>query len=253
MKWSELKYRQLELVDRATPLVMNIAAIEQHGPHLPVGTDAMIGRHFSDCLDERLGHDILTLPQIAVCCSAHHMEFAGTLTVRHETLLAYLADVLSSALSHGFQTFVFLNSHGGNEAVGRVAVEKLGHLYPHAQVAMLTWWTMARDALRDIQESGFGGVGHACEFETSLMMRIAPELVDTAAIADPDLPQTYCWAQSDMLNAAAGVLYRSMKAQSGGSGTVGRPSFASADKGAKISDAVVDRLAAALRDLAAAR
>src|SRR3546814_5719399 len=133
-----------------------------------------------------------------VCSSdLHHMDFGGTLTIRHETMLAYVCDVLQSALAQGFRTVVLFNSHGGNEAIGRVIVEKLGHSHPAAQVAMLTWWTVARDALRDIQESGFGGVGHACEFETSLLMHFAPHLVETQAIADPQMPQPYCWAKTD--------------------------------------------------------
>lgn len=235
--------------DRAVPLVMNISAVEQHGPHLPVGTDAMIGENLLDRVDARMGNDLLVLPQLKVCCSSHHMDFGGTLTIRHETMLAYVCDVLESALTQGFKTVVLFNSHGGNEAIGRVIVEKLGHRHPKAQVAMLTWWTVARDALGKIQESGFGGVGHACEFETSLMMHFLPKLVDTGAIADPDMPQPYCWARADMLNAPSGVLYRSMKTQSGGAGTVGRPSFASAEKGQRIADAVVERLCAMIADL----
>src|SRR3546814_7540549 len=88
-----------------------------------------------------------------VCSSdLHHMDFGGTLTIRHETMLAYVCDVLQSALAQGFRTVVLFNSHGGNEAIGRVIVEKLGHSHPAAQVAMLTWWTVARDAMRDIQD-----------------------------------------------------------------------------------------------------
>lgn len=249
MKWTELTSPALAAVDRATPLVMNISAVEQHGPHLPVGTDAMIGAHFLEEANQRLGDQILILPQLQVCCSSHHMDFGGTLTISHETMLAYVGDVITSALSQGFKSFVLFNSHGGNEAIGRVLVEKLGYMNIDRQVAMLTWWTLARQALTEIQESGFGGVGHACEFETSLLLHLRPDLVRKEAIADPDMPATYCWAQADMLNAPSGVLYRSMKVQSGGSGTVGRPSFASAEKGARISAAVTDRLCAMLSDL----
>src|SRR3546814_18455186 len=102
---------------------------------------------------------------------------------------------------------------------------------------MLTWWTVARDALRDIQESGFGGVGHACEFEPSLLMHFAPHLVETQAIADPQMPQPYCWARTDMLNAPSGFPYSSMKTQSGGTGVVGRPSYAPASTAATIAGA----------------
>lgn len=249
MKWTNLTSPALAAVDRRTPIVFNIGAVEQHGPHLPLGTDAMIGEYFLDRVDERMADRILVLPQLAIGCSSHHMDFAGTLTVRHETMLSYVSDVMESLLGQGFQTVVLFNSHGGNEAIGRVLVEKLGHANPQAQVAMLTWWAVARDALEEIQESGFGGVGHACEFETSLLLHFAPDLVATGAIADPNMPQTYDWACADMLHAPSGILYRSMKTQSGGSGTVGRPSFASAEKGARIADAIVSRLVMMLADL----
>ena len=249
VKWADLTSVELGALDRSIPIVMNVAAIEQHGGHLPVGTDAMIGAHFCDRLNASLPDDVLIMPQLAVCCSSHHMDFAGTLTVRHETMLAYVADVFESALAHGFTNVVMLNSHGGNEAIGRVIVEKLGYANPQAQIAMLTWWTLAREALSDIQESGFGGVGHACEFETSLLMHFAPDAVRGKRIADPEMPSTYEWARGDMLNGAAAVLYRTMKTQSGGTGTVGRPSFASADKGARISQAVMDRLVVAMSNL----
>src|SRR3546814_18354640 len=111
---------------------------------------------------------VLILPQLKVCCSSHHMDFGGTLTIRHETMLAYVCDVLQSALAQGFRTVVLLHSHGGNEAIGRVIVEKLGHSHPAAHMATLTWWTVARAAVRGIPQSGFGGreeevrVGQEC-------------------------------------------------------------------------------------------
>lgn len=96
MKWQELSSPRLDAVDRNTPVIFNIAAIEQHGPHLPLDTDALIGRHFTDRIDAELGDQVLILPQLPVCCSRHHMAFAGTLTVRHETFLAYITDLLGS-------------------------------------------------------------------------------------------------------------------------------------------------------------
>src|SRR3546814_19879464 len=100
---------------------------------------------------------VLILPQLKVCCSSHHMDFGGTLTIRHETMLAYVCDVLQSALAQGFRTVVLFTRHGGNEAIGRGMVEKLGHSNPAAQVAMRTWWTVAGDALVALQAAGWGG------------------------------------------------------------------------------------------------
>jgi creatinine amidohydrolase len=249
MKWELLSTRQFAAVSRDLPVVMNIAAIEQHGPHLPLATDSLVGMHFLERLDDRLPDDVLILPQVKVCCSSHHMDFAGTLTVQHETLMSYVIDILDSVIAHGFSKLVLFNSHGGNEAIGRVILEKWGATHPNAQIYMLTWWRVAARELAQVQESGFGGVGHACEFETSLLQHFAPHLVAANEIREPNIQPTFAWAQSDMLNAPCGILYRSMKEMSGGTGVAGAPAYASADKGRRISDIVVATLVTMLTDI----
>jgi creatinine amidohydrolase len=171
MKWELLTTRQLAAVSRELPVVMNIAAIEQHGPHLPVATDSLVGAHFTERLDERLPNDVLIVPQVKVCCSMHHMDFVGTLTVRHETLMSYVGDILDSIEAHGFRKIVLFNSHGGNEAVARVILEKWGAAHPQARLFMLTWWRVAARELAAVQESGFGGVGHARPRSSSILPR----------------------------------------------------------------------------------
>lgn len=249
MRWELLTTRKLAALSRELPVIMNIAAIEQHGPHLPLATDSLVGEHFMSRVDERLGANVLVLPQLKVGCSAHHMDFAGSLTVQHETMLNYIVEVLDSVAVHGFRKVVLFNSHGGNEAIGRVVLEKWGAANPQARIFMLTWWRVAARELAKVQESGFGGVGHACEFETSLLQYFAPDLVDGEQIHEARLRPTFAWAENDMLNAPCGQLYRSMKEISGGSGVVGQPTYASAAKGQRISDIVVDALATMLHDI----
>src|SRR5690606_7602377 len=94
MRWERLTTAEIAALDRSIPVLLNIAAIEQHGPHLPLDTDARIGAHFLDELDRRLHERVLILPPVVVCASEHHMDFPGTLTVRHATLLAYVTDIL---------------------------------------------------------------------------------------------------------------------------------------------------------------
>jgi creatinine amidohydrolase len=198
----------LVLSERNHARVSGLRKAEQHGPHLPLATDSLIGAHFLERLNEALPNDVLILPQVKVGCSAHHMDFDGTLTVRHETLLAYLGDVLDSIAAHGFRKLVVFNSHGGNEAIGRVLLEKWGAANPGNRIFMLTWWRIAAGELAAIQESGFGGLGHACEFETALLQHFAPDLVDGEQIRAPTLRPTFAWAEGDMLNAPCGLLYR---------------------------------------------
>lgn len=242
MRWEDLTWMEIDRLDRSTPIVMNIASIEQHGPHLPVSTDSAIGGFFMAELDRRAGKGVLVLPQVKVCCSAHHMDFPGTLTVSHETLLAYLSEMLESVVAHGFRTIVLVNSHGGNRALGQVLLEKFGAAHPECQVAFLTWWHMAADELGAIRESGFAGVGHACEFETAIMMHGVPGSVRDELISGQNYVPTYPWADSDMMQSGRAALFRTIKASSNGTGVLGDPSLASAEKGKQITEAVMRHL-----------
>ncbi len=249
MKWQELSSPRLDAVDRNTPVILNIAAIEQHGPHLPLDTDALIGRHFTDRIDAELGDQVLILPQLPVCCSRHHMAFAGTLTVRHETFLAYITDLLGSVAAHGFRNIVIFNSHGGNLAIGQVVLESFGNDHPEVELFMLTWWKIAAEELTKIQETEFGGVGHACEFETSLVQMIAPELVEIDVAVDQLPVHDFHWAAADLLHAGRAAHHRNMHQLSAGTGVSGCPSRASPGKGQAISDAVTRAAVSMLRDI----
>ena len=249
MKWAELTAEQLAATDRATPVIMNIGAVEQHGPILPVETDNLIGRMLLNALDDRIGENVLILPQVPICCSSHHMDFVGSLSVRHETLLAYVGDIVESVIQHGYKTIILFNSHGGNLAIGQVILEKLGDRHPDCRLFFFTWWNVALEELQEIQESGPGGVGHACEFETSLIAHFAPRYVDGKEMPKTQIPQTYEWAAADMLNAPHGTFYRNMMHLSNGTGVLGSPEHASADKGRRIADVVVGKLVAMVGDI----
>lgn len=255
MIWEQLVHTDFASIDRATPVVVNIAAIEQHGPHLPLDVDCRIGSHFCEQIELALRENVLVLPQIKVCCSEHHMDFSGTLSVSHTTLLAYLTDILNSVLAHGFRNVFILNSHGGNQAIGRVVIESLGPTFEAAGglLGIASWWDVASTELTKINDSGPQGVGHACEFETSLMQHIDISSVRQAEIGSKAYASLRPWADGDLLRGPSVSLYRSMKSISGGSGVVGDPSFASPEKGQKISEIVVPKLVEILTDYRAAQ
>lgn len=248
MKWQELKSTDFLTVPRDTPVVLPVAAIEQHGPHLPVATDRLIAEHFAGAIDTRLGPQVLVLPTVAVGCSEHHMEFAGSLTLSHETFSQVVAETLDSACRHGFRNFLILNAHGGNQGIGQVIVEQFGASHPQAQTVLATWWRIASEELAALNETGPGGVGHACEFETSLMLLIAPHLVDLNAAPERANVATYPWAEGDLLRGPQASLYRTMK-QMTPSGAYGEPRAATLAKGEQISRIVTDKLVKILTDL----
>jgi creatinine amidohydrolase len=242
MKWDKLTTHEIGALDRSIPVILNIAAIEQHGPHLPLDTDARIGAHFLETLDARRPDRVLILPPVVVCASEHHMSFPGTLTVQHKTLLAYVSDILASVAAHGFRNILLFNSHGGNQAIGQVILESFGSRHPGIRIGMLTWWRIAAEVLLEVQESSFGGVGHACEFETSLMLHLDEASVRRDRIPGRSHVMTYDWANSDLLRGSRGSLFRTMAEISGGSGVVGDPTLATAEKGKRITAIVVDAL-----------
>jgi len=178
------------------------------------------------------------------------MDLPGTLTVSHETFLAYVGGILDSVRRHGFRTIVLFNSHGGNQAIGQVLLESFGAKHRDCRIAMLTWWRLAAPEISAIRESGPGGANHACELETSLMLHIDPGSVRREKVSGMNYVETYDWANADMIEGNRGALFRSMADMSGGTGVVGDPSLASAEKGAAIIEAVVGQLQHVVESLA---
>lgn len=249
MIWDELRSPQIAALDKRIPVILPIAATEQHGPHLPLATDRMIAEHFCRRLDAALPDACLILPVVAVGCSEHHMEFAGSLTVTHSTFMQHVSEILESVVAHGFRNLLLFNAHGGNLGIGRVILESFGRRHPQCRVAMATWWQIAASALMVITETGPGGVGHACEFETSLMLRIAPQLVDMS-LAVPAYPRpTFDWATGDMMRGARAALFATFT-QTTVNGVFGDPTAASPEKGEAIEAAVLAELIEITRSLA---
>ena len=113
---------------------------------------------------------------------------------------------------------------------------------------MTSWWQLSRTGLLEITETGFGGVGHAGEFETSLMLLIAPELVQTDKIQNGTNQPGYSWSEADMLHGSAAAHYRTLK-QLAPNGVYGDPRAGSQKKGAQITDLVVRCLSEVVQDL----
>jgi creatinine amidohydrolase len=248
MNWDQLTSPELDALDRSIPVILPVAAIEQHGLHLPLATDRMIVEYFCHQLQEDIPEQVLILPVMSVGCSEHHMEFTGSLTLQHDTFLRQAEDILGSVTSHGFKNLIIYNSHGGNLGISQVILEHFGHRHPECRIVLATWWKITGDALFELNETGEGGVGHAGEFETSLMMLIAPELVHHDKIEGKKNQQSFEWANGDMIRGPKASLYRSMKAMTP-IGVFGDVRMISAEKGQKITGIAVGALKKIVLDL----
>jgi creatinine amidohydrolase len=191
---------------------------------------------------------VLVLPVLGIGCSDHHMDFRGTLTLSHQAFIRQVEEIVNSVIRHGFSKILLLNSHGGNQGAGQVLVEKLGYNNPDCEVVMTSWWQIDRLQLLDVTETGFGGVGHAGEFETSLMMMIAPDLVRTDKIVKGKNQEGFDWAAADLLHSPRASYYRTMK-QLTSNGVFGDPRAASVEKGRQITEVVVQCISKLLGDL----
>jgi creatinine amidohydrolase len=251
MRYQDLSSPEIGALDRdRTVFVLPIGSVEQHGRHMPVGTDTMLAESVSLSAASRLPGQVVVLPSPWYGFSAHHMQFPGTVTLRAETLMAVVSDIVASLVEHGFRRVLVVNGHGGNGGVIDVLGSTLGHrFHGAARIACLTYFQLAREAIARLRESPTGGMGHACEFEAAMMMVVREDLVhlDRAVTAYPDPGSPYL--TTDLLGGSAIRTYHDFSDLSE-TGTFGDPMLASVEKGRAFHAAVVDELARFIEDFA---
>jgi creatinine amidohydrolase len=252
MRFEELSSPEVAALDRdATVLVLPLGSVEQHGRHMPLGTDTMLAHAVALAAADRMAGRIAVLPPPWYGFSAHHMRFPGSVTLRAETLIAVAGDIVDSVVAHGFRRVLMLNGHGGNGGVLDVLTATLGHRhYGRARVAGVTYFQLARDAIARLRETEIGGMGHACEFETAMLLHLRPDLVapERAGVTYPDAGSPYL--STDLLAAPTVRTYLDF-ADLSPSGTLGDPTPATAEKGAAFFTACAEELARFLADFAA--
>ena len=170
-----------------TPVVVPVAAVEQHGRHLPLATDSLLLGEVVRRIDERMHDRVLFAPLLWLGNSHHHMEYAGTLSAGPRVYLDLVSDLCENLLAHGFRRILLLNGHGGNITPGKQAVFELRQRHRRRRDLLLlfaSYWDFARpqDGRGDLVQPS---LGHACEWETSMMLAIRPQLVKPFA----DLPR----------------------------------------------------------------
>lgn len=250
MRYEELSSAAIGDLDRdRTVLLLPLGAVEQHGSHMPVGTDTMIA-HALCRAAARERADTVVLPPPWYGYSPHHMAFPGTITLSLETMLALVRDIVGSAVAHGFRRILMVNGHGGNGGPVDVLASSLGHAhYGKARIAGLTYFHLAAAEIDALRQSGKGGTGHAGEFETSVILHLFPDLVDMAraetVYPDPGSP----YLTTDLTASSPIRTYLDFSDLSA-SGVLGDARLATAERGERFFAAAVTALTRYMEDFA---
>lgn len=240
--------RNLDLTSRV--VVVPLGSLEQHGNHLPLITDSAIVGALARAVDAELMENVITLPTLWLGHSTHHLAFPGTVSAYQEHYVAMIVDVCRSLVGAGARRIFLLNGHGGNDIPVRYALREVKSHFgdrPDLHIVFASYWHLAADTLKAIRESGPGGVGHACEMETSVMLHLHPELVDTSAVRRDGPEQVPPYRTTDMLiNSPVYEVYEFNEVSE--TGTIGHPDLASAEKGARFFQGIVRDLVAFVQD-----
>jgi len=241
MKLAELHWPEVKKLDRENIVaVVPVGSMEQHGPHLPFQVDVFVASRLAEDLEKKIP-EILLVPPIWSGVSAHHMDFPGSITLRARVFIDLLHDICASLHHHGFRRIVLLNGHGGNrsslEVLGQEIFVELG-----LTVNTLAYWDLVPDLVKSLKKTKSSGMGHSGELETSLMLYLAPVLVNRQ-----DIPQGILGI--DEPGPTSGIKrYVNMQEHSA-EGVIGMPSAASPEIGKELYDGALGALEKAVRAL----
>ena len=239
MTWPEIR---TALQNGMRTVVVCAASIEQHGPHLAERTDTTLGYDEAEALARRLGN-ALVAPVIRPGLSAHHMVLPGTVTLLPEVFRGVVEDYISSYVQHGFTTIVLISSHGGNFAALEEIAAAAGPQYPDVKIVTgpsiedLMALFAKEEQQEGLEPTACGG--HACDFETSVMLHIAPGQVRPSLAQRGFMGQVTKEVVNNMFQ--KGVLAVSEI------GVMGDPTHADAARGARYHEAMADLLETTVR------
>jgi creatinine amidohydrolase len=203
---------------KATVALLPIGSFEQHGPYLPLATDTIIACTIAQ--EIAAAYPVCLLPPVTISCSHEHAAWAGTVSISASTLYAIVRDVADSLRHSGITNLVLVNGHGGNYVLGNVVQEASRGEQRMALFPGLQDWEAA-EAAAGIQTPADSDM-HAGEFETSVLLHAHPQLVKPGYESGDRLADD----RKHLLTLGLDAYTES--------GVVGRPSLASASKGAQV-------------------
>jgi creatinine amidohydrolase len=250
--WAEMTTVDFTSADTSRWIaVLPVAAIEQHGPHLPVMTDTAIGQAYIDAVVKRLPSDLPAtfLPIQAIGKSNEHIASPGTLTLSWETLTRVLIDTAESVARAGVKKMILANSHGGNVPILDIVAREMR--VNHGMLCVAMHWSRLGQpqGMYSAWESKFGI--HGGDVETSIMLAARPDLVRMDKAQRFSSTQERFEQEFKHLRAHGPVQFGWQAQDLSSDGTVGDASLATAEKGRATIELIAERFVELLRDVQA--
>ena len=227
----EMNAMQIKKVNSETVAILVFGACENHGDHLPFGSDFIVPMDLAKRISKRIGNAIV-FPALPYGVSLHHAEFKMTMSLQPDTLVKVIEDLFLSLVRNKISRILVINGHDGNIAPIELAARVTKDKYPDLVIACIeSWWVLVGEIRNDLFQV-WNGLGHGGEAETSVMLAIRPDLVNmdlAPEVLIPKLPDNgvrIYWKFNELTN----------------TGTTGSPKIATIQKGENALKSLEDAL-----------
>jgi len=224
-------------VDEKTIAILVFGACENHGDHMPFGSDFIFPMEIAKRLATKV-NNVIVLPAIPYGVSLHHDQFQMTMSINPETLVGIISDLLSSLIQNKIRRVLIINGHDGNIGPIEVAARSIKNKHPEMTIACLeSWWILVGQLKKDLFEV-WSGLGHGGEAETSAILAVRPDLVNMESAPKeviPKLPENIriFWKFDELTS----------------TGATGAPQKASIEKGNEILQILEDLLLSFIKEM----
>lgn len=229
------RFELKKMIEKECYALLPVGACEQHGPHLPIGTDNLLASYYADQLAKRI--ECAVFPNVNFGYSWVWKGLPGTLTLEQETYQQMIFELCESIIDQGFKKIIIVNGHDSNNKALRYILRKIKDKYPNIFAIAVFYPNINEIYAKYMETKKWNGLFHADEWETSLMLASHPDLVDMskAIVSYPEKPGFYGFDSSSLANISESGIY-------------GDPTRATVEKGKSIINDSVDYLVNILKN-----
>jgi creatinine amidohydrolase len=249
--YGHLTWENVRDADKDRVVILNVSATEDHGPHMPLDTDTVLGMAVAEGVAAAAPDEVFVMPAVPYGFNEHHKDFPGVIWIQPETLIAFVCDICKSLAHHGFRRILLLNSHGSNHPVLDLAARKTV-IETGVICVSASYWNLMSARINEIRASEMGGIAHAGEFEAAMYMHLHPERVDLSRAATQNVHDANSkFFNLDLADKGGGAMLMRWWSAVSPDGTMGDPTVATAGNGKKFLAAAIEETTALVREIRA--